>query len=139
MSEFIHEAKPKNEKPGDPEYVFIQDLEETIGFTKGDNPSKIPPTVDVESKLCFAKISVYEGADNTQRKRFYVKQSLHGMYDPWGIYQEGTQNKFARLKGRDIWEFREVSNKVFRYYLMFLQSRNKAWLRNAERMSRYAT
>jgi len=136
MNNFIHKPNA-NAQQSDPEYAFIAEIDNTIGFTQGDNPQKIPPTVDVESALCFAKISVYEGADKNQKKKFYVKQSLHGMYDPWGAYQEGTQSKFAHLKGRNIWEFREVSNKVFRYYLMFLQSRNKAWLRNAERINRY--
>jgi len=65
---------------------------------------------------------------------YYVKRGRHGhLYNPIGMYTEGTKNKQMRHAGRPEWRFEATSSKVFNYYIKFLQTKNSAWLRNAER------
>ena len=66
----------------------------------------------------------------------FVRFGLRGeMYNPHGLF-ETNPNKMLSARGKPAWEFRRVSDKVFKYYLKFLQTRNVSWLRNAERMLR---
>ena len=58
------------------------------------------------------------------------------IYDPWGIYSEGTQHKEARHAGKMAWSFRKVNKKCFNMYLTYLESKNKSFLNNAEREAR---
>jgi len=65
---------------------------------------------------------------------YYIKMSTKGeLYDPWGIYTEGQNHKYARHAGQSAWKYRRVTELCFKYYLNFLRSRNKAYLLNAER------
>ena len=69
--------------------------------------------------------------DNT---RHYLKLGSHGkIYNPIGMYSEGTSNKFLSKIGKKAWEFKSVSPSVFSFYIKFLKTKNIAWLRNAER------
>ncbi len=66
--------------------------------------------------------------------RYYVKQDTYGrLYDPNGMYSENRQQKQLRHAGRPNWVFRDVEKKVYDYYLKFLETKNGAWLSNAER------
>lgn len=68
------------------------------------------------------------------RIKYFIKLGMHGkIYDPIGMYSEGTSNKFISKIGKKAWEFKEVSPKVFELYVNFLRTKNIAWLRNAER------
>ena len=65
---------------------------------------------------------------------YYVKQNKYGsLYNPTGMYSEGNESKQLRHAGRPNWVFRDVNKKVFDYYLKFLETKNEAWLNNAER------
>jgi hypothetical protein len=69
--------------------------------------------------------------DNT---RYFLKLGSHGkIYNPIGMYSEGTSNKFLSKIGKKAWEFKSVSPRVFELYTNFLKTKNIAWLRNAER------
>ena len=66
--------------------------------------------------------------------KFYIKTGIYGkVYDPIGLYSEGTSAKFLARAGKKAWEFKQVNSKVFDMYLSFLRTKNKAWLNNAER------
>tara|TARA_R110002074_G_scaffold395973_3_gene584816 strand:- start:420 stop:797 length:378 start_codon:yes stop_codon:yes gene_type:complete len=69
--------------------------------------------------------------DNT---KYFLKLGSHGkIYNPIGMYSEGTSNKFLSKIGKKAWEFKSVSPRVFELYTNFLKTKNIAWLRNAER------
>lgn len=68
------------------------------------------------------------------RRRFYVKRSAQGsLFSPLGMYTELKHNKAIHKAEREAYAFKEVSKKVFVQYLMFLKTKNAAWLKNAER------
>jgi len=70
--------------------------------------------------------------DNTTKH--YLKLGSHGkIYNPIGMFSEGTSNKFLSKIGKKAWEFKSVSPRVFSLYIKFLKTKNIAWLRNAER------
>lgn len=82
-----------------------------------------------ESGNVLAKSVKYE-----HRTKHFLKVGDHGkLYNPIGLYSEGTSDKFMSKIGRKAWEFKEVSPMVFDLYVKFLKTKNTAWLRNAER------
>jgi hypothetical protein len=80
------------------------------------------------SEVCAKKIL------SDKATKFYIKTGLYGkIYDPIGLYTEGTGAKFLAKTGKKAWEFKQVNQKVFEMYVSFLKTKNKAWLTNAER------
>lgn len=68
------------------------------------------------------------------KSKYYIKVGAYGkIYNPMGLYSEGTSNKFLAKAGKNAWEFTEVNSKVFDMYINFLRTKNQAWLSNAER------
>lgn len=66
--------------------------------------------------------------------KFFIKTGTYGkIYDPIGLYSEGTSNKFLARAGKKAWDFKQVNAKVFDMYVSFLRTKNKAWLTNSER------
>ena len=100
-------------------------VESVTGFTAGKE-------IDINDPKCYAKRVTIESEAGTKEK-FYVKYDEKGfMYDPWGLYSEGTEER--KLYGDELaCSFKKVVQKSFFYYLDYLRTRNKAWLRNAER------
>ena len=123
------------EKPSDDDVV----VEKVQGYTSGGDDSvdfPAAPVIDPESSDCYAKKVTICGEGGTRYKH-YIKMGRHGyMYNPWGMYSEGTQHKEAKHLGKKVWSFRPVSVKAFTYYLDFLRTQNTAWLNNAERETR---
>tara|TARA_R110002012_G_scaffold273851_1_gene459963 strand:- start:851 stop:1231 length:381 start_codon:yes stop_codon:yes gene_type:complete len=71
-----------------------------------------------------------------KRTKYYVKRGRYGrLYNPIGLYSEGTARKQMRHAGRPEWEFKETTKQVFDKYINFLKTKNVAWLNNAERDS----
>jgi|LakMenEpi03Aug12_release.lakeMendotaPanAssembly.Ray.scaffolds.fasta_scaffold379737_2 hypothetical protein len=88
------------------------------------------PRSNEETNLVVAKSIKVED----RPKRFYVKVGNHGrIFNPIGLFSEGTHTKFLSKIGRKEWEFKEVNQKVFDLYINFLTTKNIAWLTNAER------
>lgn len=105
----------------------------SVGFTAGGNPDIACPTCDADSKECFAK-KVTINSKNGLRDVYYVKVGQNGVaFDPWGTFSEGSQHKFAKIQGKNVWNFVETNKRAFEFYKTFLQTRNKAWKINAER------
>jgi|TARA_R100001163_G_scaffold12639_1_gene11827 hypothetical protein len=70
------------------------------------------------------------------RIKYYVKRGRYGrLYNPIGLYSEGTAKKQLRHAGRPEWQFKEATEQVFDKYIKFLKTKNVAWLNNAERDS----
>lgn len=88
-----------------------------------------PRSNEENSKVVAKSIKVED-----RPKRFYLKVGNHGrIFNPIGLFSEGTNTKFLSKIGRKEWEFKEVNQKVFDMYINFLTTKNIAWLTNAER------
>lgn len=71
-----------------------------------------------------------------EKVSFYVKRGKYGkLYNPIGMYSEGSSNKQLRHAGKPAWAMQITEEKVFNYYINFLRTKNAAWLNNAERES----
>lgn len=87
------------------------------------------PRLNTETSNACAKKVITD-----QSTKYFIKTGLYGkIYDPIGLYSEGTGAKFLARAGKKAWEFKQVNAKVFDMYLTFLRTKNKAWLTNAER------
>lgn len=87
------------------------------------------PLVHKESTQVFAKKVI-----SNNKTKYYIKVGTYGkIYNPIGLFSEGTENKFLAKIGKKAWEFKEVNYKIFDMYLNFLRTKNIAWLNNAER------
>lgn len=114
------------------------DGEKSVGYSASKGRTESLPIVDISSPDCFAAIDQYiSEADGEMKTKYYILQSIDSFYNPWGMFQEGTRNKFAKNKGKKVWELKEVSEKAFEYYIQFLKTRNSGHLINAERVSRH--
>ena len=117
--------------------------EEETGYTASSSPTRDkaghytftePETIDVSDKKCYAKKKLIKKNDGSEKYKYYIKIGVDGfVFNPWGMFDEGTEGNYARSRGRAKWSFSEVNKKCFDFYVRFLQSRNKAWLSNAER------
>jgi len=93
----------------------------TIAYTLGLQE------VDEADSTAYAKQT-----ENKGKRLYYVKQNRYGsLYNPQGMYSERNQAKMNRYGAK--WSFKEVTQKTFDQYLKFLETKNEAWLSNAER------
>lgn len=87
------------------------------------------PRLENENEDTFAKKIIVN--NNT---KYYIKTGTYGkIYNPIGLFSEGTANKFLSKVGKRAWQFKEVNLKIFNMYINFLKTKNTAWLINAER------
>ena len=87
------------------------------------------PRVNEEAPDAYAK-----SISGNFETKFFVKRGRYGkLYNPIGLYSEGTANKQLRHAGKPEWEFKKETEKVFNFYINFLKTKNSAWLNNAER------
>ena len=91
-------------------------------------------TISPEHGNCFSKQVKIKRPDGKFSYRYYIKSGIDGsLFDPWGMFSEGTQSSYAKRQGKGSWSFKSVNKKCFEFYNNFLESRNAAWLKNAER------
>lgn len=87
------------------------------------------PRLEIENDRAYAKKTLLDNSP-----KYYIKVGTYGkIYNPIGLFSEGTSNKFLSKIGKNAWEFKEVNSKVFDMYINFLRTKNIAWLNNAER------
>ena len=87
-------------------------------------------TIDENSDKVFAKKIVRSDGS----VKLYIRTGNNGnIYNPVSIYGEEKVNTFLDRVCKDGIKFREVNEKVFAFYLKFLNTQNVAWLNNAER------
>jgi hypothetical protein len=109
-------------------------VENELGFTKGTAIDNYPQVIETDSVDCYAKMKFISVEDGGPMMHYYIKVGISGfLFDPWGIFSEGTQAKDAKHLGKNAWEFRKVNKMCFQNYLMFLMRRNKAYFNLAER------
>ena len=114
-----------NSRPDDINQIEYYTVIGQHKFLDNDNN----PRLDKESDKVFAKKIV-----SNNKSKFYIKVGTYGkIYNPIGLYSEGTENKFLSKIGKKAWEFKEVNNKIFDMYISFLRTKNIAWINNAER------
>ena len=102
------------------------DFEDEHGFTRLD----LDEIDDVFDNTEACAIKDVKGSIT----KYYVKRGKHGeLFNPIGMYAEDSSKKKMRHAGKPLWNFKQTTEKVFRYYTMFLQTRNLAHLRNADR------
>jgi len=119
---FIHNNASVEDDNTQTEFFTLVGKHEFIDDKK--NPRSSSESADVCAKKIIGNKST----------RFYIKTGLYGkIYDPIGLFSEGTGAKFLARAGKKAWEFKQVNSKVFDMYLSFLRTKNKAWLTNAER------
>jgi hypothetical protein len=88
------------------------------------------PMVNTEKKALAKKI-INLTNDNA---KFYIKVGTYGRpFNPMGMYSEGQNNAYLAKAGRPLYDFKEVNEKVFNFYIQFLKTKNTAWLSNTER------
>ena len=90
--------------------------------------------IDSEHDECYAKLVLIKQSERDYYTKYFIKVGVDGrIFNPWGMFSEGTQGQFDKILGKPKWDFTEVTEKCFDFYIKFLQSRNKSWLNNAER------
>jgi len=95
--------------------------------------------IEADSDDCYAKQVLIKhernkGKDTNYQVNYFIKIGVNGqIFNPWGMYSEGTQSDYAKTLGKPQWSFAKVTKRCFEFYINFLQSRNTAWLNNAER------
>jgi len=118
LNESVYKPSPKGENE-----IQDKDNRDFIAYTT------LLEEVDESDSSAYAK-----SVNNNGKTIYYVKQNKYGrLYNPSGMYSEGNESKQLRHAGRPNWVFRDVEKKVFDYYLKFLETKNEAWLNNAER------
>lgn len=103
-------------------------LKSAVGYDGG--------LVEPDSKYCVAKF--VKPKNNKLPTRYFIKRNTVGgntrMYNP---YEDGLETlKSDRLiEGRSRWEFDEVSEDSYTFYLRYLENGNRTFLASAERMA----
>lgn len=109
------------------------EIERVTGYTISDS-SDTTKEIDPSNKNCYAKKTILKTGDNKTRNKYFVKVGVDGyIFNPWGMYSEGTQGRYEKGYGKSKWSFSEVSEQCFNFYIKFLQSRSKSWLTHANR------
>ena len=124
-------------------------MEFKIDKSKSDSNQSVADVFTIKGKQSFVDDEGYPRLDEDdqdsykafakkvtigQRSKYYVKRGRHGrLFNPIGLYSEGTAKKQLRHAGKPEWEYKETTQEVFNKYIRFLKTRNVAWLNNAER------
>ena len=109
------------------EYYTLHGLET---FVDNDNNHR---TTEAQDKNVFAKKTyTVDGSP-----KFYIRVGNNGdLYNPVSIYGEEKTYTFLNRVCKDTIRYKEVNSKVFSLYISFLNTKNIAWLHNAEREAR---
>ena len=68
------------------------------------------------------------------QKKYFIKMSNNGkLFNPIGMMDEARGTQLDRQRGRNTFEFTEVNQQAFQMYVMFLRTKNVAYLTHAER------
>lgn len=119
----FYTIKDKEEQDRDIEHYTILGDHEYLD----DNHN---PRLSKENEITFAQKITYPSGN----VKYFIKIGPYGkIYNPIGMYSEGTASKFLSKFGKKAWDFKSVNQKIFELYINFLRTKNIAWLNNAER------
>ena len=134
-------TKINKNQPQDVDYAGVIDT--VLGYTansiiqrdsRGHLVFSSPDQIDPGHDECYAKLVLIKQTENDYHTKYFIKIGVDGrIFNPWGMFSEGTQGQFNKILGKPEWDFTEVTEKCFEFYTKFLQSRNNSWLNNAER------
>jgi len=77
--------------------------------------------------------------DEPEETNYYIKKCNMGadashLLNPNSIwYKDGETRGFDKTRGKDYYSYSKVNENCFKLYLKFLETKNQAYLRNAER------
>jgi hypothetical protein len=125
MSDFIYTntTKLNSNTEQDKFYGIISNYD----FVDQDNNPRISKEND-ERVLAKVKYKINGHA------KFLVKlDNAKKLFNPTSPLSENRKNQLLEQYSVDSSNFREVSKKVFDYYITFLRTSNPSWIHNAER------
>jgi hypothetical protein len=129
MSDFIYTPKSL--------FTTNSDKNETVEtefFTSKDSADFIDeqgyPRSKSDSNSVFAKKNIRKNGSH----KYSIRMGNNGkFFNPFSIYDKEHDNIFINKICRSSDKFKEVNIKVFGFYMEFLNTKNIAWLNNAER------
>lgn len=114
--------------------MFIQSEREIGRQETGDRKQKECYGIDLEiveeGPRSFAKM---------ENKKFFIKKATSGpesghLLNPFSIWYDETVKKSENPRmGKEVIQYQKVNENCFNLYLRFLETRNLAHYRNAER------
>lgn len=129
--ETMNDSIFKMDESKDPEAEKVAGIYTMIGKHEWLDEDGFPrlPEEKEDDPHAYAK-SVTFGNDT----HYMAKRGKHGkLFNPFGMYTEGTAANRSRHMGRPEWNFQKMNEKAFNFYINFLKTKNTAWLHNAER------
>lgn len=125
MSNFIHSSKtkPSSNVEKDKFYGIISDYD----FVDKENNPRIN---EEDDNRVLAKIKYKV---NGQAKFLIKLDNSKRLFNPASPLPENKRNQLLEQYSIDSSNFKEVSKKVFDYYVTFLRTSNPSWIHNAER------
>lgn len=125
MSNFIHSSKtkPSSNVEQDKFYGIISDYD----FVDKENNPRIN---EEDDNRVLAKIKYKV---NGQAKFLIKLDNSKRLFNPASPLPENKRNQLLEQYSIDSSNFKEVSKKVFDYYVTFLRTSNPSWIHNAER------
>jgi hypothetical protein len=110
--------KPKEGMPQDE----LDDVREAVAFTM---LGKEVAEKDIKAYCKVVRVN--------KNITYWVLRGPNGrLFNPYGMFEE-TEIMMRRAQSKKPFVMRETTEKTFYYYLNFLETKNPAWLINAER------
>ena len=109
-------------------YTFSgeEDLKDELGYPMVD--IKKVKDVFTDYKVFALKVVIGNSI------KYFVKRGKFGkLFNPIGLYSEGTARKYNNHAGKPEWTLQQTNKKVFDFYINFLKTKNPAWIINADR------
>lgn len=124
IESFIHNQPNKKRKTKDNQYYS------QIGFQDFVDEDNNPRIVEENNEKVLAKVKVKDNGQNKYLIRLDYNKKL---FNPSLQNETKGKNKPIDLFIPNSDSFKEVSKKVFDFYLSFLRTSNTAWIDHAER------
>lgn len=122
--------KPESRYSSDQVELTLEDNFYTLSGLQDFLDNEGNPRLKEDGANTFAK--KYIRKDGTTK--YVVRLNANGkFYNPVSIYGQEPTKSFLDRVCRSNNKHKEVSQKVFEWYVKFLSTKNPAWLANAER------
>ena len=128
MSEFIYNPKSLFKNTEKDETV------DTEFFTTTDKADFTDENGFSRSKIDSESVLAKKNIRKNGSIKYIIRLGNNGKFlNPFSIYDREHDNIFINKVCRSNNKFKEVNAKVFGFYMEFLNTKNIAWLNNAER------
>jgi hypothetical protein len=86
------------------------------------------PVIEDEKKA-YAKV-----IQNRNGTTYYIKVESDGRpFDPLGLYASREEHRLNQVRGKDSVRFTKTNEVVYNFYIKYLRTKNRVYLKNAER------